>query len=142
MRGTQALLVALVLSLAATALFGVRWQMAEHRAARAERLSLLPTHPRVFLEDFELAKLKKLGLDDPIAALKSDLTTHGDLIHFDSGVGGKISFYDKAGMILLPAGYVYAPAEDGHYLVHAILRYGVEPGGKITWKLLDSRIDD
>ena len=142
MRGTRALTVALFLSLAAAVFFGIRWQIAERRADRAERLSIQPTHPRVFMQDFEIARLKKLGLDDPVAALKADLSTHGNLIQFESGVGGKISFYDKAGMVFLPAGYVYAPAEDGHYLVHAVLRYAVQPGGVITWKLLDSRLDD
>lgn len=140
---TQRLLTAvLILSLAAAGVFGVLWKFAADRARRLERLSVQTAHPRVFLEEYEIAELKKLGLDDPVAALKADLSTHGDMIRFESGVGGKMSFYDKAGIVFLPGHYVYAPAEDGHYLVHALLRYSVAPGGKITWKLIDSHEDD
>ena len=142
MRANRPLLAALVLSLAAAVFFGIRWQMAERRALRAERMSLAPAHPRQFLEDFEIARLKKVGLEDPVPALKADLSSRKDLIRFESGVGGKMAFYDRAGMILLPGGYVYAPAEDGHYLIHAVLRYDVEPGGKIAWRVLDSRLDE
>ncbi len=142
MRGNRVLLMGLVLSLAAAIFFGIRWQLAEQRAARAEHLSLQPAHPRVYLEDFEITRMKKLGLDDPVAALRSDLSAQEDLIQFESGVGGEMRFYDKAGMILLPGRYVYAPAEDGHYLIHAVLRYEVGLGGKIGWKVLDSHMDD
>ena len=141
MRGTRVLLAALVLSLAAAVYFGIRWQAAERRAARAERISLQPPFQRVLLHELELAQLKKLGLEDPVAALKADLATQGELLPFEGVLGGRMSFYDKAGMVFLPGGYVYAPGDDGHYLVHAVLRYGVEPGGKIHWKLLDAHKD-
>lgn len=141
MRGSRILLAGLLLSLAAAAFFGIRWRDAERRAAHAERMSLQPPYQRVLIHDLELARLKKLGLDDPVAALKADLSTHGDLIPFEGIVGGKMNFYNREGMILLPGGYVYAPAEDGHYLVHAILSYDVERGGTIRWKLLDAHKD-
>ncbi|MGH7681241.1 MAG: hypothetical protein ACRENN_04565 [Candidatus Eiseniibacteriota bacterium] len=142
MRIQRLMLAALLAAVVAAAIFGVLWGVAGRKARDLERLSVQTTHPRVFLEEYEIAALKKLGLDDPIAALKSDLSTHGDMIQFESGVGGKMSFYDKAGIVFLPGRYVYAPAEDGHYLVHAILRYDVALGGKITWKLIDSHVDD
>lgn len=142
MRAHRLLCIAWIVSLAAALTFGVLWRLAERRARRLERLSVQTTHPRVFLEDFELARMKKLGLDDPVAALQADLSTHGNLIRFESGVGGRMSFYDKAGRIFLPGGYAYAPAEDGHYLIHTVLRYEVAPGGKIAWKLIDSHVDD
>jgi hypothetical protein len=141
MRGTKVFLFALMVSLAATIYFGVRWQAAERRAARLERISLQPPYQRVLLHDLELAQLKKLGLEDPVSAIKADLTTQGELLPFQGVLGGKMAFYDKAGMVLLPGGYVYAPGDDGHYLVHALFRYGVEPGGKIHWKLLDAHKD-
>jgi len=141
MRVNKAALAAVILSLAATAYFGIRWQAAERRADRLERISLQPVHQRVLLHELELAQLKKLGLEDPVAALKSDLATKGELLPFPGVLGGTMSFYDKAGMVFLPGGYVYAPGDDGHYLVHAVLRYGVEPGGKIHWKLLDAHKD-
>ena len=142
MRGTRALLATLIVSLAAAVVyFGIRWQAAERRAARAERISVQPVFQRVLLHDLELAQLKKLGLQDPVPALKSDLSTKGELLPFPGVLGGTMSFYDKEGMVFLPGGYVYAPGDDGHYLVHAVLRYGVEPGGKIHWKLLDAHKD-
>jgi hypothetical protein len=141
MRGTRTLLAALALSLTAAVYLGIRWQGAERRAARAERISVQQPFQRVLLYDLELAQLKKLGLEDPVAALKADLATQGELLPFRGVLGGTMAFYDKAGMVFLPGGYVYAPGDDGHYLVHAVLRYGVEPGGKIHWKLLDAHKD-
>lgn len=141
MRGSRVLLAALIVSLAAAIFFGIRWRDAERRAAHAERMSLHPPYQRVLIHDLELNRLKKLGLDDPVAALKADLTTRGDLIPFEGVVGGKMDFYNKEGMILLPGSYVYAPAEDGHYLVHSILSYEVDRGGTIRWKLLDAHKD-
>ena len=141
MRGTRTLAVLLLLSLAATAYFGIRWRAAERRAARAERISVQPPFQRVLLHDLELAQLKKLGLEDPISALKADLAAQEELLPFKGVLGGRMAFYDKEGMVFLPGGYVYAPGDDGHYLVHAILRYGVEPGGTIHWSLLDAHKD-
>jgi hypothetical protein len=141
MRGNKALLAVLILSLAAAVYFGVRWQAAERRAARVERLSVQPPFQRVLLHDLELARLKKLGLPDPISALKADLATQGELLPFKGVLGGRMAFYDKDGMVFLPGGYVYAPGDDGHYLVHAVLHYDVEPGGTIRWTLVDARKD-
>ena len=141
MRGTRTLFAALLVSLAATIFFAARWRDAERRAARAERISLQPPYQRVLLDELEVAQLKKLGLDDPVTALKADLSTQGKLIPFQGVLGGRMAFYDREGMVLLPGGYAYAPGEDGHYLVHAILRYQVAPGPKITWKLLDAHKD-
>jgi hypothetical protein len=141
MLANRALAAALVLSLAAAAYLGIRWQAAERRAARAERLSVQPPYQRVLLHELELAQLKKLGLPDPVSALKADLTTRGDLLPFKGVLGGTMSFYDKDGMVFLPGGYVYAPGDDGHYLVHAVLRYAVEPGGTIHWTLVDAHQD-
>ncbi len=141
MRGNRALFAALIMSLAAAVYFGVRWQAAERRVARVERLSVQPPFPRVLLHELELAQLKKLGLPDPVPALKADLAAQGNLIPFKGVLGGRMAFYDKDGMVFLPGGYVYAPGDDGHYLVHAVLRYGVEPGGKIHWALVDAHKD-
>lgn len=141
MRGNKMFLAVVVLSLAAAAYMGIRWQAAERRAARAEHISVQPVFQRVLLHDLELAQLKKLGLEDPVSALKADLAGQGELLPFPGVLGGTMSFYDKDGMVFLPGGYVYAPGDDGHYLVHAVLRFGVEPGGKIHWKLVDAHKD-
>ncbi|HEU4940328.1 MAG TPA: hypothetical protein VFT97_01795 [Candidatus Eisenbacteria bacterium] len=121
--------------------FAMAWRAAERRAEKAERVSVQPAYNRVLLDEIELAELKERGLEDPIPALKADLSSRKDLIQFDSGVGGTMAFYDKDGMVFLPGSYVYAPAEDGHYLMHVLLSYQVAPGGKITWKVVSAKRD-
>jgi hypothetical protein len=111
---------------------------AELDSARALRHG---TAPGVFLSADEIGALKRAGLTDPVNQLRSDLGAHGSLIPVPGVLGGKMGFYDPDGVVLLPGGYVYAPGEDGHILVHAILRYEVDPGGKIRWKLIDAKKD-
>lgn len=94
----------------------------------------------VFLSSDEIASLRRAGLTDPVNQLRSDLEAHGSLIPVKGVVGGKMGFYDREGVVLLPGGYVYAPAEDGHIQVHAILRYEVQ-GGTIPWTLIDFKRD-
>jgi hypothetical protein len=95
----------------------------------------------VFLSSDEIAALRRAGLTDPVNQLRSDLEAHGSLIPVKGVLGGTMGFYDRDGVVLLPGGYVYAPGEDGHNLVHAVLRYEVEPGGKIRWTLVDAKPD-
>lgn len=117
----------------------MRWKDAERRAERAERLSVEPTKQRVLLAEFELARLRDLGLADPVTDLKADLTSHPEIIPYEGVLGGRMAFYDKDAIVFLPGSYVYAPADDGHYEVHALLRYEVSPGGKIRWRLLEAQ---
>jgi hypothetical protein len=121
--------------------FATRWKEAERRADRAERLSVEPTKQRLLLAEFELARLRELGLSDPVADLKADLTSHPEIIPYEGVLGGRMAFYDKEAIVFLPGGYVYAPADDGHYEVHALLRYEVSPGGKIRWRLIEAQKD-
>jgi hypothetical protein len=114
---------------------------AESRARDAERRVAAATGRGVFLTQDEIALLKHAGLTEPVDQLRSDLEAHGSVLPMKGVMGGKMGFYDRDGVILLPGRYVYAPAEDGHYLVHAVLRYDVEPGGKIRWRLLDASRD-
>jgi len=133
-------LIVLILGVAVVYL-GARLQEAQHRAARAERLSLQSPYQRVLMDDMELAQLRKLGLADPVPAIKSDLAKQGKLLPYSGVLGGTMAFYDRDAMVLLPGQYVYAEADDGHYLVHALLRYAVQPGGKIQWKIVDAHRD-
>jgi hypothetical protein len=141
MSGSRILAVALALSLGAALVFASLWRDAREKAKRVERISVQPVYQRVLLDPAELAALKKLGLSDPPTALRTDLATHHDILPQKGVLGGTMAFYDKEAMVLLPGRYVYAEGDDGHYLVHAILRYDVKPGGKITWNLIDSRPD-
>jgi len=95
----------------------------------------------VFLSADEIAALRRAGLTDPVSQLRSDLEAHGSLIPVKGVLGGRMGFYDRDGVVLLPGGYVYAPGEDGHILVHAILKYDVESGGKIRWTMVDVKPD-
>jgi hypothetical protein len=121
--------------------FATRWKEAERRADRAERLSVEPVKQRVLLAEFELARLRNLGLQDPVTDLKADLTSHPEIVPYEGVLGGRMAFYDKDAIVFLPGGYVYAPADDGHYEVHALLRYEVSQGGKIRWKLIEAQKD-
>jgi hypothetical protein len=133
-------LIVLILGVAVVYL-GAGLQEAKHRAARAERLSVQSPYQRVLMDDMELAQLRKLGLADPVPAIKSDLAKQGKLLPYSGVLGGTMAFYDRDAMVLLPGQYVYAEADDGHYLVHALLRYAVQPGGKIQWKIVDAHRD-
>lgn len=95
----------------------------------------------VFLAAGEIAALRRAGLTDPVNQLRSDLEAHGSLIPVKGVLGGKMGFYDRDGVVLLPGGYVYAPGEDGHNLVHVVLRYEVDAGGKIRWTLVEAKPD-
>ena len=125
----------------AVGILTVKWKDAERRAERAERLSVEPIKQRVLLHEFEIGRLRDLGLQDPVADLKANLTSHPEIIPYEGVLGGRMSFYDKDAMVFLPGGYVYAPADDGHYEVHALLRYEVSQGGAIRWRLIDARKD-
>jgi hypothetical protein len=142
------LILALAVSLAGNALLWRASKRAEEGARRAEtrardaekRVATLPGRG-VFLTQDDIAILKRAGLTEPVDQLRSDLSAHGSVLAMKGVMGGTMGFYDRDGVILLPGRYVYAPAEDGHYLVHAVLRYDVESGGKIRWRLLDASRD-
>jgi len=141
-------MLALVVSLAGNALLWRASKRAEEGARRAEtrardaerRVAALPGRG-VFLTQDDIELLKRAGLTEPVDQLRSDLSAHGSVLPMKGVTGGTMGFYDRDEVILLPGRYVYAPAEDGHYLVHAVLRYDVEPGGKIRWRLLDASRD-
>jgi hypothetical protein len=122
-----------------------RKELAQAREAESHARELLaksaPRGQGVFLSDDEIAALKRAGLADPVNQLRSDLGAHGSLIPIPGVVGGTMGFYDRDGIVLLPGHYVYAPGDDGHILVHALLSYDVQPGGKITWKLIEAKKD-
>ena len=118
-----------------------RARLAESRAKRAENALAKVSNPGNFLTLDDVRLLTRAGLTDPVSQLRSDLEGHSSLIPVKSVYGGKMGFYDREGVVLLPGRYVYAPAEDGHILVHTLLKYDVKPGGHIEWKLIDAARD-
>jgi hypothetical protein len=139
MRLRTAVAAALAASLVGNVYLGVRAWRAEGRAKRAEARSIEPVFQRVLLTEVDMRDLRAAGLTDPINQLRSDLGAHANLIPIKGVVGGTMGYYDRDGIVLLPGGYVYAPADDGHIIAHTVLRYQVKPGGQIEWKLLDAR---
>jgi len=140
--------VALIAAVAAVLLWirlersQARYQEAEKRAREAESKLAAIGDPRVFLSEDDLNTLRSMGLTDPVSQIRSDLESQGARIPIPGVLGGRMGFYDRDGVILLPGRYVYAPAEDGHIAVHTVLRYDVKPGGAIRWKLLDASPDE
>jgi hypothetical protein len=145
MRSRSLLIAALAVILAGDAFLFFSVQRAEDRARKAEmrahEAERRAATRGVFLTDDDIQLLKRAGLTDPVSQLRSDLEAHSSLLPMKGVMGGTMKFYDREGVSLLPGRYVYAPAEDGHYLVHAILKYDVEPGGKIRWRLVDASRD-
>ena len=139
------LIVALMLCLGGDAVLWLKWRSSEERVRQAEARvksaeakAATPAAQGVFLTDVDIWHLKHDVLTDPVNQLRSDLAGQASLIPFKGTLGGTMGFYGSTHAVLLPGRYVYAPAEDGHDLVHTVLKYDVEPGGKIRWRLLDA----
>ena len=85
--------------------------------------------------------LKKLGLYEPEDDLKSDLMLHNELIFYKGVLGGTMGFFGKEYMRILND-KVFAYFEDGHIGGYMVLKYKVSQGGKISWKVLYSHLED
>jgi hypothetical protein len=90
-----------------------------------------------FLDERQIDGLKKKGLSDPVEDLKDDLTGHAGLINLQAVHGGKMGFYFRDGITILNERWVFAYFEDGHVAGALLLRYEIEPDGKISWHVLD-----
>jgi len=149
------LIVVLVVSLAAAAFFGVRWQQAE-RAATATQAALdvakqtadslragasqeATGSGRVLLGESELRDLAASGITPQ--ALLDSLGAHPELIPFKGVLGGTMGFYHRQEHVLLPSPYVFAYFEDGHIGGRMLLSYDVDPGPRIRWKRLWATLD-
>jgi hypothetical protein len=140
---------------------GVRWRMAENRAATADRVktrmghvvdsleaevarlklvAVLPpsTLPRQELSASRIAELRRAGLPDPERNLRDSLLAHPELIPYPSTAGGMI-FFENTIVLLPESAQIWAYFEDGHSGGTMLLEYWVEPGVKVHWKVLWSR---
>ncbi len=93
------------------------------------------------LSEIETLNLKKLGLYEPESDLKSDLILHNELIPYKGVLGGTMGFFGKEYIRILND-RVFAYFEDGHIDGYMVLEYKVSSGGKISWKVLYSYLDD
>ena len=159
MRRPSLLAIAVALALAVTALW---WQLAERRArAEAARAAILDIRLRAMADSLvglrsdyqgvrrtteaglgpeEIARLRDLGLGDPVHDLIADLARHPELIPFP-GVLGSHMIFIQSECAVLSGEWVYAYFEDGHVSGRAVIEYEVRPGGRIAWKLLAARKD-
>lgn len=81
------------------------------------------------------------GLPTTKETLVGDLQKHPELIPYKGVLGGKMGFYDPAGIMVLNSRWVFASFDDGHITGAMLLEYTVGPGGKISWKVLKSALD-
>jgi hypothetical protein len=85
--------------------------------------------------------LRDQGLANPVRDLIADLQHHPEVIPHPGVSGGRMGFYDPDRIRVLNDSWVYAPFEDGHVAGDAILGYRVAPGGRISWRVVVSRLE-
>ncbi|MBN2771783.1 MAG: hypothetical protein JXR90_13905 [Spirochaetes bacterium] len=93
------------------------------------------------LNKWAIVNFKKAGLDDPVKDIKADLMQHPELIPYDGVLGGRMGFYSENGIRIIND-WVFAYFEDGHIGGYMVLEYKVSQGGKISWKVLYSHLED
>ncbi len=103
----------------------------------AERL--LEAQPGLF--SWEIERLKKKGLKDPVKDIIADLMKHKELIPYEGILGGTMGFYDERCIHILTPKWVLACFDDGHMVGHMLLEYRVSDNGRIFWKVIDSYLD-
>ena len=101
-----------------------RWQKAVRVAAEGRA---------TLLETYEVEELRRQGLDDPAAELRSSLTSHPEIIPCQAVLGGKMGFYHPESIVLLTPPWVFAGFGDGHVGGVMLLRYAVLEDGSIRW---------
>lgn len=93
------------------------------------------------LSVWQIERLKKKGLKDPIKDIIADLMKHNELIPYEGVLGGTMGFWSESEIHLLTPKWVVASFDDGHILGHMLLEYKVSDNGKISWKVLASYLD-
>lgn len=75
------------------------------------------------------------------ARLKGDLMDREELIPFEGQLGGTMDFYDPDSIYILSDRWVYAEFTDGHVQGGMLLEYTLEPGGEVSWQVLEARLE-
>ena len=95
---------------------------------------------RNLINDFQLKRLVKKGLKDPVNDLRNDLVKHPELIPYKGVVGGTVGFGGEAdSIVLLNEKWILAVFSDGHFEGEMLLEFKVL-NNKIEWKVIDSYI--
>lgn len=95
-------------------------------------------HP---IATYEIEELRKQGLSDPIVQIVEDLRNHPEVIPHSGALGSKMGFYDPDGIRVLSSHWVYARFEDGHIGGSGVFEFAVRPGGKLSWSVVSSRLE-
>lgn len=75
------------------------------------------------------------------ARLKGELMDREELIPFEGQLGGTMDFYEPESIHILSDRWVYAEFTDGHVQGGMLLEYTFEPGGEVSWRVLEARIE-
>lgn len=94
------------------------------------------------LADWEIERLKEKGLQNPIQEIRANLLKHRELIPYKGVLGGQMNFYGESAIQILSPRWVLATFEDGHIAGQMLLEYQVSDSGQISWKVLDSYLED
>ncbi|HSQ60876.1 MAG TPA: hypothetical protein VLT84_10680 [Acidobacteriota bacterium] len=87
------------------------------------------------LDSVERDWLQRAGFASPADSLRADLLRHPELIPAEGVVGGTMAFREGS-IWILPAGHVWAVADDGHIEVSLLLRYDVTKDRRINWHVV------
>jgi hypothetical protein len=149
-RNTLPWLTTLVLMIACLVLFGKLHQSREglnrcetESADLREQLDvaniapLLPSQRETqsSLSDYELRRLQRKGLGNPVFELIQDLAARPDLIPAEAFFGGTMHIVPGESLVLTDR-WVLAGFEDGHVRGNLWLEYDVDQAGRISWKVL------
>lgn len=97
---------------------------------------------RSLLSNFDVNRLKRQGLDDPVKNITDDLLRRSDLIQHQGIMGGTMGFYTAENIYILTPQWVFAYFEDGHIRGEMLLQYTVESNGTLTWEVIESSLDN
>ena len=129
------------------------WQSADRRATRVEAwtrhvLDSLATTVQLAREElqpglapYRLMELRRLGLPDPERNLRDSLVAHQELIPYPGVQGGTMAFHEDAIVLMPESEQIWASFEDGHVGGTMLIEYFVEPGGRVHFKPLWSRME-
>ncbi len=87
------------------------------------------------VSDFELRRLQRKGLRNPVFELLQDLAQRDDLIPAEAFFGGTMHIIPGEAYVLTDR-WVLAGFEDGHVRGNLWLEYDVDNDGRISWRVL------
>jgi hypothetical protein len=99
-----------------------------------------PANP-LDLQSWDIERMKREGLRDPVHDIVADLRMHRELIPFEGTLGGRMGFYSEKKIWILTNQWVLAYFDDGHMIGYMLLEYSLPGDGKIHWKRLAAYLD-